>query len=454
MLQRYGYVLETLLLYSVLWFIVPIFTEAHDFAYLGLMLHPYLLVIALEAIHYGRTEALFASFVGVVAYIIGMQTVEGRSLDYPRSTDTVVIFTLVATGFVLGTTQQARNRQLTQARNELEELRGESERQRQRINVLTAANRELNDRVLGEVSTVQSFSELARRLSVLDEKDLTPAICELVCDYLGASESSVYLLKGQTLTLASQRGWDSVPDEAAKLAPGPDLLWTAVNKKTTVTARDLDSPAPDGPDQDRRFRHLICAPIINPGSGAVVGVISVDAIPFARFHSLSVKVLGVIARWAGDSFYNASLFRGVTSQLAGDELMEDCLPPLVFRDRLSQMAGGANAGQGLVSVRVQGLQELALKDQKDVRRSLYAALKQVMLPGDILGMLQDGHYGVLVAREPGWPNKLRDTVLTSLKSGLNGSSGVKVKVAATDFSGARGDVEEVLHSIHDGAVEV
>ncbi len=453
MLQRYGFVLETLLLYAVLWFFVPIFTEAHDFAYLGLMLHPYLLVIALEAIHYGRSEALFASFVGVAAYVVGMQTV-GRTLDYPKSTDTVVIFTLVATGFVLGTTQQARNRQLTQARNELEELRSESERQRQRINVLTAANRELNDRVLGEVSTVQSFSELARRLSVLDEKDLTPAICELVCDYLGASESSVYLLKGQKLTLAATRGWESVPDEAATLAPGPDLLWTAVNKKTTVTARDLDAPAPEGPDEERRYRHLICAPIINPGSGVVLGVISVDAIPFARFHSLSVKVLGVIARWAGDSFYNASLFRGVTSQLAGDDLMDDCLPPIVFRDRLSQMAGGANAGQGLVSVRVQGLQELTSREQKDVRRNLYSALKQVMLPGDILGMLQDGHYGVLVAREPGWAPKLRDSVLTTLKTNLNGASGVKMKVGASDFAQGKGDVDEVLHNLQDSAVEV
>jgi hypothetical protein len=117
------------------------------------------------------------------------------------------------------------------------------------------------------------------------------------------------------------------------------------------------------------------------------------------------------------------------------------------------MASGANAGQGLISVRVQGLQELATKDQKDVRRSLYAALKQVMLPGDILGMLQEGHYGVLVAREPGWPAKLRDSVLTSLKSSLNGAQ-VKVKVAAADFQGAKGDVEEVLHNLHDSAVEV
>lgn len=452
MLQRYGFVFETLILYVVLWFIGAVFTQAHDYAYLGLMLHPFLLVIVLEAIHYGRTEALFASFVGVAAYISGMLSA-GHQLHYERSTDLVVIFTLIATGFVLGTTQQARNRQLTQARNELEELRSESERQRQRINVLTAANRELNDRVLGEVSTVQSFSELARRLSVLDEKDLAPAICELVCDYLGASESSVYLLKGQRLNLAANRGWESVPDESATLSPGPDLLWTAVNKKVTVTARDLDAPAPQGEDEERRFRHLIAAPIINPGSGSVVGVISVDAIPFARFHSLSVKVLGVIARWAGDSFYNASLFRGVTSQLAGDDLMDDCLPPLVFRDRLTQMANGGEARQGVVSVRLQGLQELTLREQKEVRRGLYASLKQVMLPGDILGMLQDGHYGLLVTRDPGWASKLRDSVLTSLKQGRNGAQGVKMKVSAADFSSARGDVEEVLESLHESAVE-
>ncbi|GMU52114.1 MAG: hypothetical protein AMXMBFR33_12600 [Candidatus Xenobia bacterium] len=455
MLQRYGYVAETLLLYLVLWFIGAVFTPAHDFAFLGLMLHPYLLVIVLEAIHYGRTEALFASFVGVAAYIAGMMSV-GQTLHVDRSTDAVIIFTLVATGFVLGTTQQARNRQLSQARAELEELRAESERQRQRVNVLTAANRELNDRVLGEVSTVQSFSELARRLSVLDEKDLNPAICELVCDYLGASESSLYLLKGQKLNLAATRGWDSVSEEAASLAPGNDLLWSAVQKKQTVTARDLESPPPDGPDPERRYRRLICAPIINPGNGNVIGVISVDALPFARFHSLSVKVLGVIARWAGDSFYNASLFRGVTSQLAGDDLMEDCLPPIVFRDRLTQMAVQRDGSQGLVSVRVQGLHELPVREQKELRRNLYTALKQCMLHGDILGMLQDGHYALLVRRDPNWGPKLRDAMVTSLKQGLGSSlnGSLKVKVATADFASSGQDVDEVLHALHDQAVEV
>ncbi|MEW6277756.1 MAG: GAF domain-containing protein [Candidatus Eremiobacterota bacterium] len=457
MLLRFGFILETLGLYTLFWLIGASFTEDRDWAYLGYMLHPYLLIIMLEAIHYGRNEAMFAAGVGAAAYIARM-TQLGIPLHEDKSAHVVIIFSMIATGFVLGSTQQARNRQLAHTRNELEDVRAEAERQRQRINVLTAANRELNDRILGEVSTVQSFSDLARRLSVLEEKDLYPAICELICDYLGASEASVYALKGNHLVLTSARGWDQIPEEARTLPEGKDLLWETVRRKQTVTARDVDVPRGSESDPSRRYRHVMCAPLINASTGNVTGVISVDAIPFARFHGLSLKVLAVIARWASDSLYNATMFRGVTAQLVGDELMEDCLPPVLFRDRLEKEASDEKGGHGILSVRLQGLGELAPREQKELRKNLYQSLRQIMTGTDILGRLQEGHYGVLLNREQDVTFNLQQTLLDALRrelkpqlSAANGT--LKVRVGASQFNGAGGDLDVVLQRLSDNMVD-
>ena len=52
---------------------------------------------------------------------------------------------------------------------------------------------------------------------------------------------------------------------------------------------------------------LIAAPIVEESTGQVRGVVCVNNLPFSKFHGASTKILGVVARWAGDSLYNAEL---------------------------------------------------------------------------------------------------------------------------------------------------
>ena len=120
----------------------------------GVALHPFLLVIAIEAIQYGLRPAVLASCVGLGLYVWGG--------GVPGQKDAIPIVVMLVTGIVLGMVQENRNKQLREARKELDTARKEQDRLKQRIQVLTSANNELNERILGEVKTVSSFSE--RRL--------------------------------------------------------------------------------------------------------------------------------------------------------------------------------------------------------------------------------------------------------------------------------------------------
>ena len=367
---------------------------AHNFAFVGFTLHPFLLAIAAAAIGYGLIEALFAFVVAVAFYFLGLLVYQGQFL--PKADPHIyILFSFVITAVVLGMVQNSRFRQLMQTRSELEEVRNESERLRQRLQVVNTANQKLHDRILGEVTTVQSFAEIARRLSVLDEKDLHPALCDLIVDFVHAQEASVYMLQGERLTLMAEKGWESVPAEARSLVRDHDLLWTALDQRKVVTPLDVEKNSGQSTVTTPKHRRLICAPIYHPQTGEAMGVISVDRLPFAHLHGHTLGMVGVIAKWAGDSLFNANSFQQLSSQLAGDELVASCIPPILLLDRFQQ---GVARGQqvGLVVCQLQGLKGLEYADQVWFRKTLSAVLQPWNKSPNSLGKGGDEAYALIV----------------------------------------------------------
>jgi len=384
-----------------------------DFAFVTTSLHPFLLVIAILSVQYGIAEALLATGVALALYGAGLWASHGALTQ-----GAPVMFSFVATGMLLGLTQEGRNRQLRQTRSELEEMRNESERLRQRLQVVNAANQRLNERILGEVSTVQSFAEIARRLSVLEERDLYPAICALTQEFVHASEASVYMLSGENLVLTAQKGWETITPEAQVERPGQSLLWKAMQGKGPVTALDLSGAAAASNEGSLR---LMCAPIVHPETGQAMGVISVDRLPFSHFHGNSASVLGVIARWAGDSLYNAATFREVASQLTGDEHLPGCLAPVLFRDRAQQQLARERTA-GLVTLLIQGYHLLDPTAQADLRQRLNSALQPLLSAQTTLGRLAEGLYGILLPapETAAWRERLTRELGQQLGPELNG----------------------------------
>jgi hypothetical protein len=312
-MKRFAFVVEIAALYAFVCLMGWFFNDG-AWSFPGMPLHPFLLVVAIEANQYGLRPALLASGLGLVLYCLG-----ARGLG---AGDSLPMLAIMATGILLGLTQESRNRQLRQARGELERARAEQDRLRQRIAVLTQANNELNERILGEVNTVSSFSEIARRLSVLERKDLFPAVCELVNDYLSATRSTLYVVAGQQLELKAAKGFVVIPESLLKIADKDSLAWIAVQEKAPLSALDIVSRQPTGKLRDARVREgehpiLLAAPIIEESTGLVSGVVCVNNLPFAKFHGASKKILGVIARWAGDALHNAAIVESLRQQASG-----------------------------------------------------------------------------------------------------------------------------------------
>ena len=59
--------------------------------------------------------------------------------------------------------------------------------------------------------------------------------------------------------------------------------------------------------KEGQFPILLAAPIMEEETKEVRGVVCVNNLPFSKFHGASTKILGVVARWAGDSLYNAEI---------------------------------------------------------------------------------------------------------------------------------------------------
>lgn len=413
-LSNLGSILGT---FAVLMFFGWLFK--HDFAFTNQLLHPYLLAIGAAAIGYGLIEALFATVIAVGLYSLSLRMLgETGPLVGSGKEHIYILFSFVLTAVVLGMVQNSRMRQLASTRSELEDVRNEGERLRQRLQVVNTANQKLNERILGEVTTVQSFADIARRLSVLEEKDLYPAICDLVGDFAHAEECSIYMVNSDRLVLMAERGWKEVAPEARALEHGSDLLWSSVDQRRLLTPLDLDKTMlVSGRDPSRRHSRLIAAPILHPQTGAVTGVISVEKIPFAHLHGNTLSMLGVISKWAGDSLHNANSFGQLARELTVDDLMPGCVPAMIARDRYDQAAGSVS----LVAIQLQGLRALDHVDQVWFRKTLYGVLQPYLRDKVTLGQVREDSYVLVVLASAGADlGRLVEGVMANVKEKMAG----------------------------------
>lgn len=105
-MRRFAFVVEIAALYAFVCLMGWLFNDG-AWSFPGQPLHPFLLVVAIEATQYGLRPALLASGLGLGLYLIG-----ARGLG---PSDSLPMLAIMATGILMGLAQESRNRQLREA---------------------------------------------------------------------------------------------------------------------------------------------------------------------------------------------------------------------------------------------------------------------------------------------------------------------------------------------------
>lgn len=279
--------------------------------------NPALLVVAVVASRHGLREGLAAGLTTavLVAACIVTRLDSFRWSEVHNLQQFVTPLLLVGAGFGLGALRESHRRRDRELEGRVEALEQELADQAVRFMAATEAKHELERRVADESASLSSLSSAARAMETLDPERLYPAITATVRRFLQADACQCYLLEGGLLRLRAAEG---PAPERADLPPEEGLVGLAIRQGRPASIRDYTLIS--SLDDLHRADMLMAAPIVG-AAGALLGCITVTALPFLKLTSASLDRLATVADWGARALENARAHEQARARTIEDELV-------------------------------------------------------------------------------------------------------------------------------------
>ena len=348
--------------------------------------NPFWLVIVFVAARYGAVPGYAVGALSALSYLLLFAL-----WGYPLSTLGIssaqillnpVLFLLV--GGALGELRESHKRAHKRLAAKYDEVESGLQDLAQRYLAAIELSRELERRVVSQTSTVQTLYEAAKGLEHLDVRELSPSVLQLTADFIEAEACSLYLRQDGKFRLEAAHPASADLERPAELDTTGGLPAIVLRDKGTATVRDVLSEV--APSQLSGERLLMATPLLNEDR-EVMGILTVEKMPFLRFTPAAVKLFTLLGDWASGSFQRALRFQRTQDRNVEDELTGAYNYPYTEK-RLSEEIVRSRQYQiplTLVALRIDDYDQIVSVRVPGVLRTLSLVFRHYTRPIDIVG---------------------------------------------------------------------
>lgn len=281
--------------------------------------HPFWLIILPIAVRYGALPAYTAGLLAAALYILFV-------IFQPRSAFAVDIFStqafvnpvlFVVVGGILGEVREAQKRAHRDLARRYDEIEASLQDLAERYLAAVEINREMQRRIVTQTSTVTTLYQAAKALERLEIEELAPSVLQLVTEFIEADACALYLRRDGQLKLKEGRPAAVAFNRPDTLDTSRGITGAVATEKRTITVRDVMAEA--APSEIIAQPLLMATPLLGP-NGDVIGIITVEKMPFLRFTPTAVKLFTLLGDWATTAFQTAMRFQETRDRNVSDEL--------------------------------------------------------------------------------------------------------------------------------------
>ena len=418
--------------------------------YYGIEPHPYLGLILLIATRYGSGAGFFiASFCSAVFFGIYYMKIGGQVFHDPYMTKTVVTF--LVTGGIIGEIRQGYIKTMQNVEKELKEEKYASSLLMEENKLMKKVNKEMEKRIMDEVSTFSSLYETSQRLQSFDEEEIYSAILHTLIQYLDAQVCSLYLVKGNNLELKEAIGDRPERKKTINYTKDNGLLAKAVCEKSLFSVRDfLFSNSEDLLDSNQP---IMVAPLVK-SNGEVLGVLAIEKMPFFQITASSLKIFSLLADWVSSDIENAIYFQEVKNKNILDEIL-NIYTSNYFHTRLSQEFYRSKRyllPLSVILLKIKDIQNLSANKQLNILKFISTSLNTALRLTDIVTRYkEDVQFGMILTMTDNDQAKLAVARLKNIFKDLgidviNDGNPLEIEFAIGSFSSTIENKDQLLEA--------
>ncbi len=284
-------------IFFVLCFLISILSSS-PINFFAVCPHPFWIIVILISAQYGTIEGLVAALVATIIYLLGpipsRDILVEKALYFFELAKTPISWFVAA--LILG---ELRMRHIRE-RDLLRETAWNAEEREGQVaeayNTLKKIKERLEVQVASEIPTalmlIDSFKEIERKEPV----KIIEGTKRLIEILVNPEKFSIYLLEGEELKLNSAHHWEE-KDNFKDVWHSDTSLYNAIviGKRVVSITQKNDIPI-------LKNEGVLAAPIVDPDTKQVYGMIKVEMIPFFHIKMATIESLRVIGEWVGISF--------------------------------------------------------------------------------------------------------------------------------------------------------
>ena len=267
--------------------------------------HPFWAIVLLMAVYYGTQEALLATAISSVALLLGnlpSPSLDQNVHDYAVQALLTPILWMLAS-LILGELRMRHRQQ----QNETSERLTQAERRVALLSHahkdLAAAKQRLETRLAGQLGTATGLFEAARKIETVEPGQVIAGVSDLVEVALHAKAFSLFLLEGDALVLTAARGWAPERRYAERYTGTAPLFQEVAGGQRVVS---VATPAGEAVLQGHG---LMAGPLVDPGSGKLIGMLKVEDMAFLDFNLSSLQTFKALCGWIAAAYANAEAYQ-------------------------------------------------------------------------------------------------------------------------------------------------
>lgn len=302
-------------------------------AFIGVMPHPYWLVILLIASRYGAFQGILAGSLAALLYfhfVSKSEVINFGVFSFPRGAYKLP-FLFMLVGGILGEIRNMYKKRYLTLEDKYYETVDELQDLGLQYAAVTESKQELEKRIAFQSTTLLNLFERLNSMETLEPQSLYDKIPELLKELLNVTCSSVYLVQNNRLELykRSGEGTEKPLPDTVELTEG--MLGEVIAQKKVVCINQMYSE-----DDLRKFNELdlIMSAPISRKDESIVGVINVEKIPFFDYNANSLRIFEMLSYWVSIVVDKALQFQDLKDRNIADEIT-GAYNYLYFQNRLA-----------------------------------------------------------------------------------------------------------------------
>lgn len=289
--------------------------------------HPFSIIVLLVTVQYGTMEGIVAalfSTIALYAWNVPPQKVGQTLFDYQFSLALMPLIWFISS-FVLGEVRMRHTHEKRSLLKKLEQSHKQLDAISEEYEALKKTKENMESHLVSQHHRVTTTFKALKGLETLKPAQVLMKLSHVIEGAIHVKKFSVYAIGEHGLEVVTSEGWEPEDSYSLRIVQEHPLFWQIYGEQRLVCVVN------ESDEKTLRGEGLIAAPLVDPATNEVFGMVKVEDIDFSNLNVSSIETFKILCELIGMSYANARQYQETKRNLIYHNVQREVYSDVMYK---------------------------------------------------------------------------------------------------------------------------